>query len=93
MAASTCDVICTKSEDVGCAIMMTIPVKFCSAHGRSRPEVGSGSLWEGRGGVSRPSLIFGTSDKFVYPPYNLLGAKTKLLLFVVWTNSYQTGAT
>ena len=41
-----------------------IPVKFGTAHGRSRPDVGSGFRIEAYGSrvVIRPSLICGTSD-------------------------------
>ena len=51
------------TEDAGCAITTTIPVKFGTAHGRSRPEVGSTKRIDvyGGGRVSRPSLIIGNS--------------------------------
>ena len=40
-----------------------IPVKFGTAHGRSRPEVGSAKRIDfyGSGGVSRPSCLIGKS--------------------------------
>ena len=49
--------------DAGCAITTGIPVKFGTAHGLSRPEVGSSKRIDvyGSGGVSRPSLIIGNS--------------------------------
>ena len=37
-----CQVHILYTEYVGCAITAAIPVKFGNAHGRSRPEVGSG---------------------------------------------------
>ena len=52
------------TEYAGCAITTGIPVKFGTAHGRSRPEVGSTKCIDfyGSRGVSRPSLISGISD-------------------------------
>ena len=68
----------------GCALTARIPVKFGTAHGRSRPEVGNGFRIDanGRKGVSPFPRIFGTSDKKNYPPppYCLFEAHTKLFL-------------
>ena len=52
------------TEYAGCAITAGIPVKFGTAHGRSRPDVGSAKRIDvyGSGGVSRPSRIPGESD-------------------------------
>ena len=49
----------------GWAVTAAIPVKFCTAHDRSRPEVGSGFPIEGYGrkGVPQPPRIFGTSEQ------------------------------
>ena len=47
----------------GWHVVATIPMKFGTAHGKSRPEVGSGFPIEAYGnrGVSRPSLVIGIS--------------------------------
>ena len=47
----------------GCAITAGIPVKFGTAHGRCRPDVGSTKRIDvyGSEGVSRPSLDIGNS--------------------------------
>ena len=51
------------TEYAGWAVTAGIPVKFGTAHGRSRPEVGSGFPIEAYGnrGVSRPSLVIGNT--------------------------------
>ena len=51
------------TEDEGCAITTGIHMKFGTAHGRSRPEVGSGFRIEAYGsrGVSQPSLVIGNT--------------------------------
>ena len=53
------------TEDAGCAITMGIPVKFGTAHGRSRPEVGSAKCIgaSGRKGVSQFSRGSGNSQQ------------------------------
>ena len=55
---------------MGCAITAGIPVKYGTAHGKTRPEVGSGFSIGVYGSrvVSRPTLIFGTSDEKCIPP-------------------------
>ena len=62
------------TEDAGLAFTAGIPMKFRSAHGRLRPEVGSGFLIDGcaRKWVPPSSRIFGTSDKEINPPTALL---------------------
>ena len=52
------------TEDAGWAVTTRIAVKFGTAHGKSRPEVGSTKCIEvyGSGGVSRPSRISRKSD-------------------------------
>ena len=54
----------------GWAVTAAIPVKFGTAHGRWRPEIGSGFPIESYGsrGVSRPSLICGTSQQKMITP-------------------------
>ena len=51
------------TEDAGCCVTTGIPVKFGTAHGASRPVVGSAKRIEAYGsrGVSRPSLAIGNS--------------------------------
>ena len=51
------------TEDAGLDVTAGIPVKLRIAHGRSRPEVGSGFPIEAYGstGVSRPSLLIWNS--------------------------------
>ena len=53
------------TEYAGCAITTGIAVKFGTAHGRLRPEVGSTKCIDiyGSGVASRPSLICGTSNE------------------------------
>ena len=55
--------VCVYTGYAGCAITTGIPVKFGTAHGRSRPEVGSAKCIEayGRKGVTPAPRIFGTS--------------------------------
>ena len=50
-------------EYAGCCVTTGIPVKFGTAHGASRPVVGSTKCIEAYGsrGVSRPSLVIGNS--------------------------------
>ena len=52
------------TEYVGWAVTARIPVKFGTAHGRSRPEVGSTKRIgaSGQKGVPPAPRIFGTSD-------------------------------
>ena len=66
----------------GWAITTAIPVKFGTAHGRLRPEVGSEKRIGvyGSGVVSRPSLICCTSDKKCITPTIFFEAQTKLVL-------------
>ena len=54
----------------GCHITAGIPVKFGTAHGGSRPEVGSAKCIDvyGSGGVSRPSRILGKSEHNIITP-------------------------
>ena len=61
----------------GCAITAGIPVKFGTAHGRPRPEVGSAKCIEafGRKGVIPAPRIFGTSDEKMITPTVFLGPK------------------
>ena len=61
----------------GCAVTSIIAVKFGTAHGRSRPEVGSGFPIESYGsrGVSRLSLIIGNSQQKIITPTALLRPK------------------
>ena len=63
------------TEYAGCALTACIPVKFGTAHGRSRPEVGNGFRIDAnsRKGVSPFSRIFGTSDQNIIPPTVFLG--------------------
>ena len=65
------------TEYAGCAVTAAIPVKFGTAHGRSRPEVGSAKCLgaSGKKGVSLFSQIFGTSDQKITPPTDILGPK------------------
>ena len=51
---------CVYTEYAGCAITTTIPVKNGTAHGRSRPEVGSTKRIDvyGRKGVNPAPPIF-----------------------------------
>ena len=53
----------------GWHVTAAIPVKFSTAHDRSRPEVGSGYPIEVHGsrGVSQPSLVSVTSDQNITP--------------------------
>ena len=65
------------TEDAGCAITAGIPVKFGTAHGRLRPEVGSAKCIGvcGKKGVPRVSPIFDTSDQKSTPPTVFLRTK------------------
>ena len=58
----------------GWAVTAIIAVKFGTALGRWRPEIGSGFPIESYGsrGVSRPSLICGTSQQKMITPTELL---------------------
>ena len=69
----------TYTEDAGFAITKGIPLKFGTAHGTSRPEVGSKKCIDvyGRQGVIPAPLFFGTSNKKL-SPYDLFEPKTKL---------------
>ena len=65
------------TEYAGCALTAHIPVKFGTAHGRSRPDVGSAKRIDayGRKGVTPAPRVFGTSDKKMMTPTLLLGPK------------------
>ena len=65
------------TENAGWAVTAGIPVKFCSAHGRSRPEVGSGFPIEayGKRGISWPSLVIGNSNQNIRANTDLLSPK------------------
>ena len=65
------------TECAGWAVTAGIPVKFCSPHGRSAPEVGSGFPIEAYGsrGVSRPSLVIGNSNQNISANTELLSPK------------------
>ena len=72
-------------------------MKFGTAHGRSRPEVGSVKHIDvyGSRGVFRRSLVIAKYDQEIIANADLLGAsiiyRTVIcLLFVIWTNIYQT---
>ena len=75
-----------------------IPVKFVTTHGRSSPEVGSTKHSDayGRKGITRGPRIIGTSDRKIMIPtvFFLFYQSTTFasLLFVDWTNIYQTAA-
>ena len=58
----------------GCPVTAGIPVKFGTAHGRSRPEVGSAKCIDvyGSGGVSRPSLLLGNSQRNIIAMFDIL---------------------
>ena len=58
----------------GWAITAGIPVKFGTAHGRSRPEVGGVKCIDvyGSGGVSRPSLVLGNSEQNIIDIFDIL---------------------
>ena len=58
----------------GWAVTASIPVKFGTAHGRSRPEVGSAKCIEvyGSGGVSRPSLVLENSEQNIIAIFDIL---------------------
>ena len=70
--------ILTYTEDAGCAIT-SIPMKFGTVHGTSRPEVGSTKHNDtnGKKGVSLFSRIFDTSEQKT--PAGILRSKTKLV--------------
>ena len=61
----------------GWPVTVGISVKFGTAHGRSRPEVGSTKCIDvyGKGGVSRPSRISGKSEQNVMTPTHVLRPK------------------
>ena len=65
------------TEDVSCAIMAGIPVKFGTAHGRLRPEVGSTKRIDvyGSGGFTQAPQIFVTFDQNTITLTDLLGSK------------------
>ena len=69
----------------GWAVTAGIPVKFGNTHGKSRPEVGSGFPIDAYGnrGVSRPSLICGSSDLKDIPPIDFLGPIHNFYLLTV----------
>ena len=73
------------TEDAGCAITTTIPVKFGTAHVRSRLEVGSMKRIDvyGSRGVSRLSLICGTSNQKVIPSTIFLRSKLNFFSITV----------
>ena len=58
----------------GLAVTADIPVKFGTAHGRLRPEVGSAKCIDvyGSGGVSRPSLVLGNSEQYTIDMFDIL---------------------
>ena len=58
----------------GWAVMAGIPVKFGTAHSRSRPEVGGEKCIDvyGNEGVSRPSLVLGNSEKNIIAIVDML---------------------
>ena len=68
--------------DAGLAITAVIAVKLGTAHGQSRPEVGSTKRIDayGRKGVRPAPRIFGTSGKRKYDPYCIFWTKPKILL-------------
>ena len=70
------------TEDAGYAITTGIPMKFDTAHGTSRPEVGSMKRTDANGEkrVSLFSRIFGTSEQKNITPTGILRSKTKLFL-------------
>ena len=76
----------------GCAITAGIPVKFGTAHGRSRPEVGGAKCIDvyGSGGVSRPSLVLGNSEQNIIAIFDILRTIHNFysLLCVSRTNIY-----
>ena len=61
----------------GWAVTTRIPVKLGTAHGRSRPEVGSTKCIDvyGSGGVFRPSLIIGKYEQQIITPTDFLRLK------------------
>ena len=73
------------TEYAGCAITTGIPVKFDTAHGRSRPEVGSTKCIGacGEKGVPRVSRIFGTSSLKKTPPTNIFRTKQNFYTLTV----------
>ena len=75
------------TEYAGCAITTCIPVNFGTAHGRSRPEVGSGFPIEGYGrkGVPQPPRIFGTSEQKNIIPTPISRPKQKKFSLTVCT--------
>ena len=73
------------TEYVGWAVTAGIPVKFCNAHGRSTPVVGSGFPIEayGRIGVSRPSTVIGNSNQNISAITDLLSPKQNFFSLTV----------
>ena len=75
------------TEYVGWAITAGIPVKFCTAHGRSRPEVDSTKRIDvyGSKGASQLSRIFGKSVQNVITSTDFLRPKHHFSLRTVCT--------
>ena len=75
------------TEDAGCAITTRIAVKFSTAHGASRPEVGSTKHIgaSGQKGVSPASRIFGTSEQNIITPTDILRPKLNFFSLTVCT--------
>ena len=82
------------TEYAGCAVTAGIPVNDplasnaplkCTAHGRSRPEVGSAKCIDvyGRGGVSWQSCILDTSVKKSTPSTTFLRPTQNFFLLTV----------
>ena len=82
---------CAYTEYAGCAITTAIPVKFGTAHGRTRPEVGSTKCIEayGRNGVNPAPQIFGTSyEKMITSTVLLISKHNFYSLTVCRLNQY-----
>ena len=84
----------------GWAVTAGIPVKFGTAHGISRPDVGSGFPIDvyGSKGVSRPSLVIGNSDQknitptdFLRPKHNFFSLTVHRLNQYLFHSSEMTG--
>ena len=73
------------TEYAGCAITTAIPVKYGTAHGGSRPEVGSTKRIgaSGQKGVPPAPRIFGTSEQIIIPPTDILKPKLNFFLITV----------
>ena len=72
-------------------LTMGIPVKFCTAHGASRPEVGNGFRIDahGRKGLSPCSCIFGTClQQNITPTAFLVSKQNFFSLTVCRLNHY-----